>query len=186
MIKGVHAMFYSSQPEELRAFLRDKMQLPYTDVGDGWLIFDLAEGDVGCHPTEGDPASGTHDVSFYCDDIQATVSSLKSRGVVFDEEIADHGYGFVTHLTMPGGVRVQVYQPKYAKRVRPAAGAAGTPAGRKAGSGSKRPAARARKAAGSTSMGPKRTSGRTASRGGSKRKSAARAASRQGRSRRRR
>ena len=34
MIQGVHALFYSSKPEELRAFLRDKLQLPYTDVGE--------------------------------------------------------------------------------------------------------------------------------------------------------
>ena len=33
-----------------------------------------------------------------------------------DDGIADHGYGFVTHLTMPGGVKVQIYQPKYSKR----------------------------------------------------------------------
>jgi hypothetical protein len=35
--------------------------------------------------------------------------------VVFYDEVADHGYGFVTHLTLPGGVRVQLYQPKYRK-----------------------------------------------------------------------
>jgi len=116
MIKGVHAMFYSSKADELREFIKDKLRLPYTDVGHGWLIFDLAEGDVGCHPTEGSPASGTHDVSFYCDDLEKTVAELKANGVTFDDEIADHGYGFVTHLTMPGGVRVQIYQPKYAKR----------------------------------------------------------------------
>lgn len=116
MIKGVHAMFYSSRADELRDFIKDKLRLPYTDVGHGWLIFDLKEGDVGCHPTEGQPASGTHDVSFYCDDLKKTVAELRSRGVAFDDEIADHGYGFVTHLTMPGGVRVQIYQPKYVKK----------------------------------------------------------------------
>lgn len=118
MIKGVHGMFYSSKANELRRFIKDKLRLPYTDVGEGWLIFDLNEGDVGCHPTEGDPASGTHDVSFYCDNLEKTVAELKSRGVTFNDEIADHGYGFVTHLTMPGGVRVQIYQPKYAKRAK--------------------------------------------------------------------
>jgi predicted enzyme related to lactoylglutathione lyase len=118
MIKGVHAMFYSSKADELRDFIKDKLQLPYTDVGGEWLIFDVKEGDVGCHPTDGDPASGTHDISFYCDDLKATVAELTSRGVRFDEDIADHGYGFVTHLTLPGGVKVQIYQPKYAKRVR--------------------------------------------------------------------
>jgi catechol 2,3-dioxygenase-like lactoylglutathione lyase family enzyme len=87
MIRGVHAMFYTSQPEELRAFLRDKLGLPFTDVGEGWLIFDVAEGDIGCHPTEGDPPSGTHDVSFYCDDLERTVEELQARGVVFDAAI---------------------------------------------------------------------------------------------------
>ena len=41
MIKGVHTMFYSSDPEATRAFLRDKLRFPHTDVGGGWLIFDL-------------------------------------------------------------------------------------------------------------------------------------------------
>lgn len=38
MIKGMHAMFYSSQADTLRAFLRDKLGLQGTDVGGGWLI----------------------------------------------------------------------------------------------------------------------------------------------------
>jgi predicted enzyme related to lactoylglutathione lyase len=118
MIRGLHGLFYSSEPEAMRAFLRDKLQLPHTDVGEGWLIFDLPEADLGVHPLDesGQPPSGTHDVSFYCDDIQGTVADLKARGVEFREEIADHGYGFVTHFTMPGGVVVQLYEPKYTKR----------------------------------------------------------------------
>src|SRR5262245_41818079 len=124
MIKGVHAMFYTSKPDELRSFIKDKLRLPFSDVGDGWLIFDLKEGD---------PPSGTHDVSFYCDDIRKTVAELKARGVTFDDAVADHGYGFVTHLTMPGGVRLQIYQPKYVKR-------AGKPAARSASKASRRPA----------------------------------------------
>jgi hypothetical protein len=118
MIKGIHGLFYSSQPEELRAFLRDKLRLPFSDVGGGWLIFDFKEGDLGVHPTEGTDGapSGQHDISFFTDDVAKTVSELKRRGVAFDEDIADHGYGLVTHLTMPGGVRVQLYQPKYVKR----------------------------------------------------------------------
>ena len=119
MIRGIHGLFYSSEADAMRAFLRDKLRLPYTDVGDGWLIFDLPEGDVGVHPIDenGRPASGTHDISFYCDDIKGTVAELRSRGVNFKGEIADHGYGFVTYFTMPGGVEVQLYEPKYQKRV---------------------------------------------------------------------
>lgn len=118
MIRGLHGLFYSSEAEAMRAFIRDKLKLPYTDTGGGWLIFDLPEGDIGVHPLDenGQPPSGTHDVSFYCDDIHGTVAELRSRGVRFDEEVADHGYGFVTYFTMPGNVKVQLYEPKYQKR----------------------------------------------------------------------
>jgi len=94
--------------------------LPHTDVGEGWLIFDLPEGDVGVHPVDeaGEPKPGTHDVSFYCDDIQGTVADLKSRGVEFKGPVEDRGYGRVTYFTMPGGVEVQLYEPRYQKRAR--------------------------------------------------------------------
>jgi catechol 2,3-dioxygenase-like lactoylglutathione lyase family enzyme len=118
MIRGVHTMFYSSEPEAFRAFLRDKLGFSYTDVGGGWLIFDLPEADMGCHPAgdeEGAP-SGTHDISFYCDDIEKTVAELKARGVEFTEPISNRGYGLVTHLKVPGNFAVQLYQPLYAKR----------------------------------------------------------------------
>lgn len=117
MIRGLHGLFYSSEPEAMRAFMRDKLRLPFSDVGEGWLIFDLPEGDVGVHPTgdSGGTRAGTHDVSFYCDDIQGTVADLKSRGVPFKGGIEDHGYGMVTYFTMPGGVEVQLYEPRYKK-----------------------------------------------------------------------
>jgi hypothetical protein len=72
MIRGVHAMFYSSQADELRAFLRDKFDFPSSDVGGGWLIFDVAEAEVGVHPADEAQAhsrAGMHSISFYCDDI---------------------------------------------------------------------------------------------------------------------
>ena len=119
MIQGVHTMFYSSEPEALREFLRDKLGFPCTDVGDGWLIFDLPEADMGCHPAgssaEGGRPSGTHDISFYCDDIQGTVEGLRARGVEFTGGIEDQGFGLVTHFSMPGDVRVQLYEPRYSK-----------------------------------------------------------------------
>ncbi len=115
MIRGVHTMFYTSQPEELRAFLRDKLQFPHFDVGDGWLIFEIPEADMGVHPagTEHGGPAGQHYVSFYCDDIAVTVDELKSRGVEFIDEITDVGYGLAIHFRMPGGVEVELYQPSY-------------------------------------------------------------------------
>jgi hypothetical protein len=117
MIRGVHTMFYSTEVEALRAFLRDKLGLSCSDVGGGWLIFDLPEAEMGCHPVdlEKGAVSGTPHISFYCDDIAQTVAELQRRGVEFTEPIADHGYGLVTHFKVPGGFAVQLYQPRYAK-----------------------------------------------------------------------
>jgi hypothetical protein len=117
LIRGVHTMFYSSDAEGLRAFLRDKLKFPCTDVGGGWLIFDLPEADMGCHPAGPEPGAtaGTHDISFYCDNIEQTVAELKSRGVEFTGPITDQGFGLVTHFTMPGDVKVMLYQPRYSK-----------------------------------------------------------------------
>jgi len=117
MIKGVHTMFYSSAPEALRAFIRDKLGFPCTDIGGGWLIFDLPEADMGCHPADDQPGqhSGAHHISFYCDDIETTVAELTARGVEFTEEIKDEGFGFVTHFRVPGDAQVMLYQAKYSK-----------------------------------------------------------------------
>ena len=118
MIKGVHTMFYSSEAEALRAFIRDKLGFSYTDVGEGWLIFNLPEADMGVHPAEESQGSvaNVHDISFYCDDIQKTVAELRAKGVEFTKDVADHGYGFVTCFKMPGNLEVQLYQPKYQKK----------------------------------------------------------------------
>jgi len=118
MIRGVHTMFYSSKPEETRAFLRDKLRFAFTDVGDGWLIFDLPEADMGCHPADAEHGapSGMHHISFYCDDLERTVAELKERGVQFSGGIVDEGFGLVTHFNMPGDFAVMLYQPRYEKR----------------------------------------------------------------------
>jgi catechol 2,3-dioxygenase-like lactoylglutathione lyase family enzyme len=122
MIRGVHTMFYTSDAAATRAFLRDKLGFPFTDVGGGWLIFDLPEADMGCHPTGSSaktghptPPAGTQAISFYCDRIEQTISELKSRGVEFTRPVTDAGYGLVTAFKMPGGIEVELYQPHYTK-----------------------------------------------------------------------
>lgn len=121
MIRGVHTMFYSSQADEMRAFIRDKLGFPFTDVGQGWLIFDLPAADLGVHPSDESDAhsrAGTHAISFFCDEIEKTVADLKRKGVEFTAPVEDHGYGLVTYFKMPGNVLVQLYQPHYAKNAK--------------------------------------------------------------------
>lgn len=120
MITGLHALFYTSDAEGTRAFLRDKLGFPATDVGEGWLIFDVPAAEVGCHPADPEQRApaGTHDISFYCDDIERTVAELQGRGVEFTGPVEDQGYGLVTHFHLPGAVTVQLYQPRYDKETR--------------------------------------------------------------------
>ena len=110
-------MFYSFQPEMLPAFMPDTLGFPCTDVGDGWLIFDLPEADMGCQADRcgQQPTSGTQSISFYCDDLANTVGALRSRGVEFTDAISDWDYGLVIHFEMPGDFQVALYQPRYEK-----------------------------------------------------------------------
>jgi len=137
MIRGIHGLFYSSNPEATRAFFRDQVKLPGSDIGEGWWIFDLPEGDLGVHPVGEEGDAGAHDVSFYCDEIDRTVADLQSRGVQFTAPVADHGYGLVTYFEAPGGVRVQLYEPKYTKPRKGGATSKRRPAGGRGRSKSK-------------------------------------------------
>ena len=117
MTLGVHTMFYSSDAPALRAFLRDILNLPAHDIGEGWLIFDLPKADMGVHPTDAPHSapSGTHAISFFTDDIHKTVAELTAKGVEFTAPITNQGFGLVTHFKVPGNFTLQLYQPLYTK-----------------------------------------------------------------------
>ena len=106
---ALHGIFYTTAPEEARAFLRDKIGLPALDSGGGWLIFDLDSADLGCHPSD----RAYHELSFSCDDIDTTVAELTARGVRFNEAIREEQWGRVTSFDLPGGGPILLYQPKY-------------------------------------------------------------------------
>ena len=79
MIKGVHTMFYTSEENELRAFIRDKLGLPATDVGGGWLIFDLPEGKTITSATY-DPAAS----DLLADSAEPKIAVLGPNRLVID------------------------------------------------------------------------------------------------------
>ncbi len=89
MIKGMHGLFYTPNAEEVREFSRDKLSFVFNDIGEGWLIFEMPEADLGIHPSD----KMSHSISFYCDDIHKTVEELRSRGVEFSSGITDEGWG---------------------------------------------------------------------------------------------
>lgn len=118
MITGVHTILYSDDAEATRAFLRDVLEWDSVDSGGGWLIFETPPAEMGIHPTRGDndevwATVPHHDVSFMCDDIEATVADLQAKGVDFTDGITDMGYGLVTTFVVPAAGPVQLYQPRY-------------------------------------------------------------------------
>jgi hypothetical protein len=110
-IIGAHALLYSSQADELRDVLRDVFELEHVDAGRGWLIFKLPPAEVAVHPTDGAPA---HELSLVCDDIETTMADLRAKGVEFQREPRDDGWGLTTVMVLPGGVEVMLYQARHA------------------------------------------------------------------------
>ena len=115
-INGAHALLYTSEPEKLRAMLRDVFGFSHVDAGGGWLIFALPPAELGVHPAEGPTyESGVrHQLTFMCDDINATIADLRGKGVDVKGEPQDEGYGITVTLGLPGGVDVMLYEPRHA------------------------------------------------------------------------
>ena len=115
-INGTHMLFYTSEPERLRAALRDVFGFKHVDAGGGWLIFELPPSEIGVHPAEGPSwESGTrHLISFMCDNINETISDLQRRGLRVDVPPKDEGYGITTTIHLPGGCDVMLYEPRHA------------------------------------------------------------------------
>src|SRR5215813_6119626 len=111
MITGAHSVIYSTDAEADRAFLRDVLKLTSVDVGHGWLIFGLPPAEVAVHPSE---ENDVHEFYLMCDDVNAFVSGLKKRGIACGE-IQNMGWGRLTQLTLPGGGKLGVYQPRHAR-----------------------------------------------------------------------
>jgi catechol 2,3-dioxygenase-like lactoylglutathione lyase family enzyme len=56
VIKALHALIYSDDPDATRAFFRDVLGWPYVEdaqVESGWLIFKTGPSELGVHPTSG-------------------------------------------------------------------------------------------------------------------------------------
>jgi len=114
-IVGAHVLLYTSQPEALRATLRDVFGWKHVDAGGGWLIFALPPAELGVHPAEGPTfASGArHQLSLMCDDIHATARDLRAKGIEVKGEPKDEGFGVTVMLGLPGNVEVMLYEPRH-------------------------------------------------------------------------
>lgn len=114
MITEVHAIIYSKNAEADKAFFRDALKLTNVDVGHGWLIFGLPPSELAVHPSTD---SQHHEIYLMCDDINAFVQQVNGwhQYQVACGEIQDQGWGLLVELTLPGGGKIGVYQPRHAR-----------------------------------------------------------------------
>ena len=124
MIIGAHSILYSKDPQADRAFLRDVLEFPNVDVGGGWLIFGLPPSEVAVHPSR---KNDVHDFYLMCDDVKAFRSEMRKRRVPCSA-VRSLGWGVLTAVTLPGGGKLGVYEPRHA-RPKPMRGKAKTAAG---------------------------------------------------------
>jgi catechol 2,3-dioxygenase-like lactoylglutathione lyase family enzyme len=109
VITGIHAIVFSPEGEQVRAFFRDVLGLSSVDAGGGWPIFALPPAELAVHPAD----DTRHELYLMCDDIQATLAELQGKGVEVAKEVADQGWGLVAAIRLPDGSELPVYEPRH-------------------------------------------------------------------------
>jgi len=110
MINGVHVIVFSSQADNVRAFLRDVLGWPAVDAGGGWPIFALPPAELAVHPADG---GSRHELYLMCDDIVATLAGLKRKGVEVTRDISDERWGRLAGIGLPDGAELMIYEPRH-------------------------------------------------------------------------
>jgi hypothetical protein len=110
-LTGAHSIIYSTNAALDRTFLRDVLSLPSVDAGSGWLIFGLPPAEVAIHPSD---ENDRHEMYLMCDDVEALVQELQAKSVTCGP-ITNQGWGMLTHITLPGGSRLGIYQARHAR-----------------------------------------------------------------------
>ncbi|HEV8513858.1 MAG TPA: hypothetical protein VGQ59_11305 [Cyclobacteriaceae bacterium] len=111
MITGAHSIIYSSDPEADRDFFKNILKFPNVDIGHGWLIFGLPPAEVAIHPAD---KSGSSEFYLMCDDIKLFLKEMSKHKIKYTP-VDEQRWGLITHLTLPGGGKLGVYEPKHAR-----------------------------------------------------------------------
>jgi len=111
MITGAHSIIFSRDADRDRAFLKDVLGLRSVDAGGGWLIVGLPPAEVAVHPGEQNDA---HELYLMTDDLEALTRNLKKRGVPCSDP-RTMSWGVLTQVTLPGGGKLGIYEPRHAR-----------------------------------------------------------------------
>jgi hypothetical protein len=115
MFFAAHFLLFSRDAEADRAFLRDVLEMPAADAGDGWLIFRLPSAEMAVHP-----GAALHDgeeivaATFYlmCRDLKETMAKLERKGAICGD-VHEARWGSVTSIPLPGGSKIGLYEPRH-------------------------------------------------------------------------
>ena len=112
----MHAIVFSPEAEKVRAFFRDVLGLSSVDAGGGWLVFALPPAELAVHPADGDTR---HELYLMCDDIHATLTELRGKGVEVARDVTDQGWGLVAAIRLPDGSEFPIYEPRHPTPLHP-------------------------------------------------------------------
>jgi hypothetical protein len=111
MITGAHSIIYSTNADADRVFFRDVLKLSHVDAGEGWLIFALPTSELGVHPAE---KNNVHEFFLTCDDVDAFVAEMRQHDINCSP-VQNQGWGMLTEVSLPGGGKLGVYQPRHTR-----------------------------------------------------------------------
>ena len=109
MINGANIVIYSKDAEADKAFIKNVLKFSYVDVHEGWLIFKLPPSEVAVHP------SGQNDMRelyLTTNDLDQEIAALNKAGFAC-EEPSQQSWGRLTHIQLPGGGKLGLYQPRH-------------------------------------------------------------------------
>jgi predicted enzyme related to lactoylglutathione lyase len=107
---GLHAIVYSTAPEEDRRFFTDVLGLTSVDAGAGWLVFTLPPAELAVHPDE---TGGRAELYFMCEDIRSTLAALRRKGVRVLRDVSEQRWGLLAAIALPSGAELGIYEPRH-------------------------------------------------------------------------
>lgn len=119
MINGVHFLLSSTDPAADQAALNTILKSHSVTAGEGRLILALPPAEIATHTGSRSfvHRHADHDLQgliayLMCDDLAATVQTLKADGFTCTE-IEESEFGLKTTILLPSGGELGLYQPSH-------------------------------------------------------------------------
>jgi hypothetical protein len=90
-------------------FFQRRPRLSSLDADGRLVIFALPPAEVACHPGD---ENDQHELYLMCEDLKTVMSALDAKGI-HCSEVQQPPWGVLTHITLPGGGKLGLYQPRH-------------------------------------------------------------------------